>query len=157
MSTKDEQRIARWKEKGLDPDRCGYGLHEYREIDPSTVNPEDYAKAFLDGQEFLGDVREYNCADNSKHPENKVSLDWLCRVGTAFKTDAPGLEGEWEIVDVPGVDEGMVLLCARKKDEEDWTVIPAKDLGVVVDEMNMFRQVSLTLVRKGKVDKVTRG
>jgi len=152
MATQD------WKTR--DRSKEGYGKHAYNEIDPDTINPADYARTFGGEEEFFGDVREYNSAYNEKHPENNVQLDWLCRVGTSFSTEAKGFNGEWRVVDVPIVLEGKIfIVCADDEILEqggDYIRISAVDLGLVVDEKNYFLQVKTVLIEKGKVSKDTR-
>ncbi|GAG84264.1 unnamed protein product [marine sediment metagenome] len=122
---------------GPSEDQCGYGKHKYREIDPSTINPEDYARTFGGDEEFYGDVREYNSAYNEKHPENKVQLDWLCRVGTVFQVFDGDYVGKWMVADVPLVLDGEIFIVSKKVGEDTEQVhLKAVELGVVVDKAN---------------------
>jgi len=139
----------------LDKTHWGYGNHKYREIDPSTINLEDYAQTFGGEEQFLGDVREYNSAYNEKYEGNTIQLDWLCRIGTRFRTNAPGYEGEWTTRNVPTVKDYVILVLVKNEEgvEKD---IPAMALGVVVNKENMFEQVETKLMTKGAVDRIAR-
>jgi len=87
----------------FDPEKHGYGKHKYFTIDPDTINPEDYARSMRGEETHFGDVREYNSAENEKHPDNNVTLDDLSRIGTVIETEAKGFEGDWEVVALPEV------------------------------------------------------
>lgn len=148
--------------KAWDADTMGFGKHDYRHVDPSTINPEDYALNLEGEQERLGDVREYNSAANQVHPETDCGLDWLGRIGTVIETAAPGYEGQWMVVQMPIVRTPNVFARLARIDEQGepiegtQEVISCVDLGVAVDETNHFRQVRTVLVKKGKVDKSQR-
>lgn len=141
----------------IDPNAMGYGKHPYRSIDPTTINPEDYARDFRGDQQHMGDVREYNCSRNEKHPENKVSFDWLCRVGTTFETDAPGWLGKWRVAEVPTTKGRRIFVrCERLDAAGEVGVIPADELGIVEDADHMFKQVKCLMIDRGKVARETR-
>lgn len=150
------------KRTAYDPSTMGYGKHEFRAIDPNTINPDDYARNLRGEEAHFGDVREYNSAFNQKHPENDVNLDWLGRIGTTFETDAEGYEGVWTVVQMPIVKAPLTYArCARVDDEGEpiegtQTVISCVALGCAVDEENFFKQVRSKLLSKGKVDKSQR-
>jgi len=143
----------------------GYGKHAYRKIDPSTVNPEDYAHSLRGDEKFYGDIRERNTGANEKHPETTVDLYDLGLIGTVFNTDAPGYEGLWIVTDLFVVHAPQVWCRAARvvaeahEGQEGWAQVePAKeisatDLGVTVDEKNLFKQVRTTLVHRGMIDR----
>lgn len=151
--------------KAWDPETMGYGKHEYRHIDPETINVEEWARDLRGEQQHHGDVREYNCAANEKHPENDAGLDWLSRPGTIFETDAPGYEGTWQVSNQPIV-KSPVTYCRAKKaqlttwqTQDDWgpeQTISCIDLGCATDENNLFKQVRTKLIRKAEVNKHSR-
>lgn len=154
--------------KAWDPETMGYGKHDYRHIDPDTVNVAEYAKDMRGEQAHLGDVREYNSADNQKHPENDVSLDWFSRPGTVFETDAEGYQGIWMVTNQPVVKSPETFCRARRAVEIDgeWKeeaqyasaeeIISCVVLGCAVGRDNLFEQVKTKLLRKAKVDKSSR-
>lgn len=153
--------------KAWDPDTMGYGKHDYRHIDPDTVNVSDYALDLRGDVAHLGDVREYNSADNQKHPENDTSLDWLGRPGTVFETNAEGIEGVWIVSAMPVVRSPNTFCRARRiasftEHEEILDSgsgeerISCVELGCAVDRTNMFKQVRTKLLRKAKVGKTQR-
>lgn len=150
------QRIA-W-----DPNTMGFGKHDYRSIDPDTVNPDDYARNLRGEEEHFGDVREYNSAENEKHPENDTDLDNLGRVGTVFETEVEEFQGTWMVVQMPVVKApGVWARCARVDEDGEpvegtQTEISTVELGCTVDERNYFKQVKTKLLKKGKVDKSQR-
>lgn len=130
--------------------KSGYGKHEYHKIDPITVNPEDYARNLHGEEEHFGDVREYNCADNSQHPDNDMTLDWLSRIGTEFEVIDGPYKGKWKVTALPKVSVGVLwIICGD-------ILVPAVDLGVVADETNKFRQVVVKLKAHGVVDREQR-
>lgn len=142
-----------------EPDKqSGYGNHEYRKIDPDTINPEDYARGLRGEEKYLGDVREYNTAGNSKHPDTNMDLYDLGLLGTRFKTDAEGLQGpEWEVVEFPRV-KGLLIetvLRVHSSDGEPIAVDTVR-LGLVVGPDNLFRQVVTSLVKRGMIDREQR-
>lgn len=146
----------------FDPETMGFGKHEYRHIDPDTINPEDYAKNFRGDEEHFGDVREYNSAANEKHPENDTDLDNLSRIGTIFETEAEEFKGIWMIVQMPLIKAPSIYVrCGRIDEDQEpiegtQTNIPIVELGCSVDESNFFKSVKTTLIKKGKVDKQQR-
>lgn len=154
--------------KAWDPETMGFGKHEYRHLDPETVNVEDFAKDMRGEQQHFGDVREYNTGANSKHPENDVGLDWLGRPGTIFETDAPGYEGTWRVEMMPVVKSPVTYCRAiriERSDHADGFTDPEEakletisciDLGCAVDETNHYKQVRTKLLRKAEVNKHSR-
>jgi hypothetical protein len=140
----------------------GYGKHEYRHINPDDVNVEDYARDLRGEEEHFGDVREYNSGANNKHPENNVSLDDLCRIGTVVRTDAPGLEGVWMVVQMPVVIAPKTYArLARINEagdpiEESVQTVSCIDLGCAVDDQNLFPQVCSVIVKRGSVGREQR-
>lgn len=150
------------EKKAWDPNTNGYGKHDYRHIDPATINPDDYARSLRGEEEHFGDVREYNSAANNKHPENDCGLDWLGRIGTVFETDLPGHEGTWMVVKMPIIQSPKTFCRVARIDaegeplEETLTTISCIELGCAVDETNHFKQVQTKLIRKGKVDRTQR-
>jgi len=150
------------KKVAFDPETMGYGKHDYRTIDPSTVNPEDYATNMRGEEEHLGDVREYNSAYNEKHPENDTELDWLGRVGTIFETAAAGLEGIWMVVQMPVVRAPEIWArCARINEDNEpiegsQAELSTTALGCTVDEKNEFKQIRTKLIKKGQVNRTQR-
>lgn len=143
----------------LDWDQIGYGKHEYREIDPTTVNPDSFLNADERGEGLLheGSVREYNCAKNSKAVGNDLNLDWISRVGTVFETDAAGYEGKWYVVGLPKVKAPLIYVVAsRDPDGEKVEEIPAELLGITVNSENEFLQVMSRLLERGLVGRKQR-
>lgn len=146
-----------------DPNTMGYGKHDFRHIDPSTINPSDFARNLRGEEQHFGDVRQYNSAYNEKHPENDLDLDWLGRVGTVFETEAEGYEGFWHVTNMPTVQAPDVFCRAVKvtDPEEDpegreEQKIPCVALGVTADIDNKYRQVKSRLMKKGAVDRTQR-
>lgn len=144
----------------FDPDTMGFGKHEYHEIDPATINAEDYARSFRGEEAQFGDIREYNAALNSKDDDNNVSLDWLSRLGTVFTTDAPEYAGEWIVVRMAKVVQPKIWArCCRVKDgvpDGDEVELDAVKLGCVADiDTNEYLHVKTKMVKKAKVDKNT--
>jgi len=145
----------------FDPETMGYGKHAYQHLDLDTVNVEDYAADLRGEEEHLGDVREYNSADNAKHSENNVTLDWLSRVGTIFETEAPEHIGRWKVVNMSVVHAPQMWARCIQVDEDNETMsgevklLSAVALGCCVDEDNCFMQVRTTMIKKARVDKNT--
>jgi len=152
-----------------DPD-IGYGKHSYRQIDPSTVNPEDYARSLRGEEAHYGDVREYNTANNSKHPETNVDLYDCGLIGTKIEIHEGPWAGKWIMVNIPTVKSPIVYLRASKLKlgtytslaEEvqdhvsDQQLIPTNEIGLAVDEQNLYRQVKMTLIKRGLIDREQR-
>lgn len=157
-----EPVTTRPKTSSWDPDTMGFNKHDYRHLDPTTVNVDDYAKDLREGQTNFGDVREYNSAFNTKHPENDLELDWLGRIGTIFETEAEGYEGRWMVVQMPVVHSPALFARAARIDENDEPIdgtlkeIPFLALGCAVDKTNHFPQIKSHLVARGKVDRKQR-
>lgn len=149
----EEEKIRPRSRAAWDPDSYGYGKHEYHRIDPELINPEEYAQSMRGDQEHKGEVREYNTAFNSKHPENDVGLDWLGRPGTIIVTEAPGLEGTWKVTSMPVRRDGMTFSLMTPVDsnenptaqEEEISVIA---LGCAANKENLYEQVKTSLVKK---------
>lgn len=144
-----------------DPDKMGFGKHDYHSIDPDEINPDDYARNLRGDEAHFGDIRQYNSAENEKHPENTIELDMLGRPDTIFYTEAKGYEGNWIITRMPVVRSPITYCRASRCTEEgevqgEETLISCVDLGCAVDETNNFHQVLTRLVRKAKVNKATR-
>ena len=95
--------MAKDNRTAWDGDNMGYGKHSFQHVDPDAINPEEYAQSMRGEVQHLGDVREYNSAFNEKHPDNDMRLEDVARIGTVFKTDAPGFEGTWIISLMPSV------------------------------------------------------
>ena len=147
--------MARRQSKAWDSETMGYGKHEYREIDPDTVNPDSFE--MRGEQQYHGDVREENTAGNSKHPENDLTIDWASRVGTRFHTEAAGYEGEWEVSNVPVVKAPDIFIRATRVEEgSQEEQVPAVLLGITVDLHNMFAQVRTKITGKGRIGRSTR-
>jgi len=155
------------KHTAWDPN-SGFGNHKYRKIDPSTVNPEDYAHTMKGDEKFYGDIREYNTGANEKHPETNVDLYDAGLIGTVFETDSPGYEGIWKVVGLFTVHAPKVWIkCARValvtragvdgwEEQESMKEIAAEDLGLVVDDTNHFKQVQTKLLHRGIIDREQR-
>jgi len=135
-----------------DPEHSGYGKHAYREIDPSTINPADYAVDMRGEQEHKGEIREYDISLNKKHPENNMNLEWLCRVGTSFELDGK----QYQVTDVPVMRDNRITIRVTLSPTREQSEISAYDLGVVVGPDDMYKQVKCVLIQKGRVDKQTR-
>lgn len=149
--------------KAWDAESMGYGNHEFHEIDPSTININDFARTMNGDETHFGDVRQYNSAYNEKHPENNVDLDWLGRVGTIFSTEAKGYEGIWHVTNMPTVRAPHVFCrCVKVENEEtdpeglEEVEISTRDLGCIADDDNMYLQVVTTLIQKGSVTRKQR-
>lgn len=149
--------------KAWDPDKMGYGKHDFHHIDPETINVNDFARNLRGEEQHFGDVRQYNSAYNEKHPENNLDLDWLGRVGTIFETEAPGFEGMWHVTNMPVVNSPLIYCRAVKISTQDEdpegkqeVQIPCVELGSVVDEENLYKQVKSVLIKKGAVDRTQR-
>lgn len=154
--------------KAWDPEIMGFNKHDYRHLDPATVNVEEYAKDLRGEQNHFGDIREYDCASNKKHPENDASLDWLGRPGTVFETDALGFEGQWMVSNQPVVHSPETFCRARSvigKDDEGNEVVDLKgsemtiscvSLGCAVNKENEYQPVRTKILRKARVDKSSR-
>jgi len=140
----------------------GHGKHDYRSIDPDTINVDDYARNLRDEEANFGDIREYNSAFNTKHPDNDLTLDALSRVGTTFETEAKGLEGVWVVVQMPVVKSPLTYArCARLDEagepkEGTQTTISCIDLGCAVDDKNYFLEVKSKILAKGRVGRTQR-
>jgi len=141
-----------------DPGTMGYGHHEYQEIDPDTINLEDYATRFEGEQQHTGEVREYNSADNEQYPENDVDFLWMTRKGTIIRTEAAGLEGEWMVADMPTVKnrKDIYVSLVRVGQEGPPENVLASRLGIVVNRKNLFEQVKTVMVTKAKVGRKDR-
>lgn len=146
-----------------DPNKMGFGKHDFRSIDPSTINPEDFARRLHGEETAFGDVRQYNSAYNEKHPLNDVDLDWLSRIGTEFETDAPGLEGVWRVSNLPVVHTPTVYIrCTRFVEDgplsanEEEREVSAVDLGCQQGADNLFKQIKTKLMGKGHVTREQR-
>jgi hypothetical protein len=146
------------KRAAWDPSTSGYGKHDYRHIDPETINPSDYARDLRGEEAHFGDVREYNSADNQKHPENSTTLDDLSRIGTVIETEADGFAGSWTVVQLPTVRAPKTFARLQRSDkpEGEVTEIDTADLGVTVTKENTFNQVKTTTTKRGKVDRTQR-
>lgn len=140
----------------------GHGKHDYRHIDPATINVEDYAKDLRGEEEHFGDIREYNSAFNQKHPGNNTTLDDLARVGTTIETDALMFEGTWMVVQMPVVVAPATYARLARIGENGEPIegtqeqISCIDLGCAVDETNNFKQVETKLLHRGKVGREQR-
>lgn len=135
-----------------DKETSGYGKHAYREIDPTTVNPADYAVNLWGEQEHKGEIREYDVSLNKKHPQNDISLEWLCRVGTIFKFE----HKQYTVTDVPVMREQRIFIRATRSPTKEQVELSAYDLGVVVGPDSKYKQVKCQLSKRGRVDKTTR-
>jgi len=145
-----------------DADTMGYGKHSYRHLDPDTINVEDFAKDLRGEQQHTGDVREENTAYNEQFSENSISLDMLSKIGSVFRTEAPGIEGAWMVTGMPVVRSPEVFCRARRAVEVDgkWQEeaeyasseeeLSCVELGCAVDVGNKFRQVRGEILAKGK-------
>jgi len=141
----------------LDPETMGYDNHDFRKIDPDTINPADYAHAREEGQEFFGDVREYNTAYNKKHPETDVDLYDLGLIGTTFTTEAKGSEGTWKVTGLYTLKDRQIYIPVLKEGgNEEARDLGAIELGLVVEEGNVFRQVKTKLISRGMIDREQR-
>lgn len=147
----------------FDPEKHGYGKHEFHHIDPDTINVNDFARTFNGDENHFGDVRQYNSAYNEKHPENDVDLDCFGRVGTIFATEAVGFEGMWHVTNMPTVRAPHVFTRAVKIDaaEDDpegreEIEISTRDLGCIANDANEYEQVITKLIKKGSVTREQR-
>jgi len=157
---KTTEAVAEVLKKATGRAGYGHGKHDYRAIDPSTINVDDYATSLRGEEEHFGDVREYNSAFNAKHPENDTTLDALGRIGTILETEAPGLEGKWIVSDMPVVRAPITYARLSRIEGENNDVVAGSeqviscvDLGCAVDPENYFPQVRtkvLVKVRAGK-------
>jgi len=156
-----EEKVTEVK-KAWDADTMGFGKHSFHHIDPATINPADYAKNLHGEEQNFGDVRQYNSADNEKHPECTLDLDWVSRVGTIFKTEAAGYEGIWHVTNVPTIKEGVICCRATKVAavEEEPTgeemSIPTVELGICQGVNNLFKQVKSETLKRGSVTRTQR-
>lgn len=158
---KTEQRT--YTKTAFDPEKHGYGKHEFHFIDPETINVNDFARTFNGEENHFGDVRQYNSAYNEKHAENNVDLDWLGRVGTIFTTEAEGFEGMWYVTNMPTVRAPHVFTrCVKINEETDnpeggeEIEISARDLGCIANDANNYEQVITRLIKKGSVTREQR-
>ena len=150
------------KDQAWNPDEYGYGKHDYRHVDPNTINVEDFAVNLRGEQKHRGDVREENTAGNEMHPENGLDLDALSKVGTIFTTEAEQWPGVWKVVRMPAVRSPNVFTRVKQvsggvggfegsyKEEGEEIEINCTDLGVAVGPDNLFVQVKGKLIEKGK-------
>lgn len=138
----------------------GYGNHEYRHIDPATINLNDYARSLRGEEKHYGDVREYNTASNVKHPDTNLDLYDLGLLRTKFSTEAPGFEGEWVVVDFPKVVAPNIWTrVQREVDGElsgETVEISIVTLGVGVNDVNLYEQVVSKLIKRGATDREQR-
>lgn len=148
----------------------GYGKHEYRQIDPSTVNPEDYARGLRGEESYYGDVREYNTAGNSKHPETNVDLYDCGLIGTKIEVfgDIPWA-GKWIMTNIPAVSAPTVYLRAARWVGVEGTLseevkahipnqqmIPLHEVGLSVGDDNLYKQIKVVLIKRGLIDREQR-
>lgn len=143
-----------------DPNTMGYGRHPFRHIDPTTINPEDYAQGLRGEEKHMGDVREYNTAYNEKHPETNMDLYDLGLMGTRFTTTAEGMEGvEWEVVEFPHVNGTSITTKVRpmvEGGEMELRVVDTVSIGLVVNDKNLFEQVVTKITKRGMIDREQR-
>lgn len=156
-----EEIVVRKKRDAWEADpNAGYGKHAYRHIDPETINPADYARAFRGEEKHFGDVREYNTASNLKHEETTLDLYDLGLLRTKFSTEAKGFEGEWVVVDFPKVVAPNIWTrVQREVDGElsgETVEISIVDLGVGSNAVNLFEQVITKLIKRGAIDREQR-
>jgi hypothetical protein len=150
------------KREAWTPDpNSGYGRHSYHHIDPSTVNPEDYARNLRGEEKHYGDVREYNTCYNEKHPDNTLDLYDLGLLLTRFTTEAPGYEGEWTVVDFPRVKAPGIWTRVRKTGEDgqpegETLEIPIVALGIAANDKNEYEPIVSKLVKRGATDREQR-
>lgn len=160
--------------KAWQPDpAAGYGKHEYRQIDPSTVNPEHYARELRGEESYYGDVREYNTADNSKHPDTTADLYDCGLIGSKIEIHAgetPTWVGKWIMTNIPTVKAPYVYLRAARWCEGNYAslaeevqafqsaqeLVPAHEVGLVVGDDNLYKQVKVTLIKRGLIDREQR-
>lgn len=147
--------------RAWDPETDGFGKHSYFHVDPETVNPEDYARNLRGEEQHFGDVREFNSADNEKHPDNDVTVDDLSRPGTVVEVDrgeGDELTGEWEVVGLPTTHEGKIRAAMKKKNLPTVSLryVDMVELGCVVDKENLFQQVATKLVSRPRLGKKQR-
>jgi len=149
--------------KNWDPATMGFNKHDYRSIDPDTINPNDYARNLRGEEQQFGDVRQYNSAYNEKIEGNDLDLDWLGRVGTVFETQASGFEGIWHVTNMPVVRAPQVYCRAVKVDTPDSppgdgeeVMISCIDLGIVANTDNKYEQVLSKILKRGSVTREQR-
>lgn len=146
------------KDWGGEEDASWKKKREYQHIDPLSVNMEAYARDLYGEQMHHGDIREYNTADNPKHPDNDATVEWLGRPGTIFTTDAPGYEGKYTVVDLPRVVKFKLSAVVQKADviAPSIVLIPMDVLGVVSDDKNLMAQVVTKVIHKPQIGKESR-
>lgn len=135
----------------LDRSKMGYGNHAYEFIDPATI-PTDFAHP--EG----APRRDFNNAFNRAHEDTNVDLDTLSRTGTVISTDAPGYEGEWEVLRMPLFTKGVVYARVGRPGTGVEQSISTVELGVVAGrESNQYTNTVITkLISGGRANKSTR-
>jgi hypothetical protein len=140
----------------------GFNKHSYQKIDPATINPDDYAQNMRGEQQHLGDVREYNSAHNERNPETDVRLEDMARPGTVFYTDLEGYEGHWMVAKMPRIRSPKSWAVVQKADaegnvlDEDLVELRTDDLGLAVDDENLFKQTLTKITKKGQIGREQR-
>jgi len=151
--------------KAWDPETMGYGKHSYTIVDPDSINVEDFAIDMRGDEQHRGDVREENTAYNERQEGNTITLDLLSKIGTVFRTEAPGIEGTYMVAAMPVVRSPEVF-CRVKRAilddidaeeameseafEEEFIELSCVELGCAVDVGNKFRQIKGEILAKGK-------
>jgi len=149
MATKAERYQPKTPLKGIDD-------VEFRTIDPETVNQESYAVSLRDEEDKFGVIREYNSANNSQHAENDLTLDDLSRIGTIFHTAAEEYQGEWEVIGLPRVEDGVVSAVVKDEEGHDYEISCIK-LGIQQHpSSNLFEEVRTCIVSRGAVNREQR-
>lgn len=144
----------------------GYGRHEYRQIDPSLVDPEAYTRVSSGEKMRSGDVRVYSTASNDRHPETDVDLYDCGLMGTKIEIHGEGPWADrWIMVGIPTVKSSVVFLRAARWDGTPRSTIedirahagegediPAFEVGLAVNEKNLYAEVKVTLIKRGLMD-----
>lgn len=147
----ETRRSRAWE--GIDPTKSGYGKHAYREIDPGTINPEDYARDLRGEEKHFGDVREYNTAKNQKHPETDTSLEDLTREGTLLETDLAGHEGRWFTTGRTWSKDGSITAEVQREVTGEVRTMDAAELGVIQDSEGLYRPTRTKRLKRGRVSR----
>lgn len=144
-------QVVRKVRPALDRSKMGYGNHAYEFIDPATV-PTDFAHP--EGTPR----RDFNNAFNRAHEDTNVDLDTLSRPGSIVTTDAPGLEGEWEVLRMPSLSKGVVYARLGRPGSGIEQLVSTVALGVVAERgSNLYTNTVITkLVSGGRANKSTR-
>lgn len=133
-------------------EEMGFGKHKYSKIDPAAIDIEEMTTP-------PGGVmtREFNAAFNKRPEGADATLDHVGRIGAVLKTDAPGHEGTWEVVDVPALKNTRSFAVLKNKETGERREISTVELGVVADrETNLFTQVTTAVLEGASAGKEER-